>query len=252
MHPYMVTLLRRGPTSKVSNVNQIMWDRRRYQLPVPGKRASMASKKNKRMAPEENKATTDYYRLNTKAVNDLAEANEENSPEVTKEELRKYRSGSRIKLPAGVKAILIKMWFAGSVCFFIFWGLSSYMGDLLDLIVVFAAVLGIVTDILTNNVLRNFSNDDIEPGRFMMFPQKRYWTFILNILYAGVLLTCTAAVYGGINLILSVLRGEGTVLGVGPILFGVFYTAIDMLFITIKRTLIGIFTDATENAKKMR
>ena len=126
------------------------------------------------------------------------------------------------------------------------------MGDLLDLIVVFAAVLGIVTDILTNNVLRNFSNDDIEPGRFMMFPQKRYWTFILNILYAGVLLTCTAAVYGGINLILSVLRGEGMVLGVGPILFGVFYTAIDMLFITIKRTLIGIFTDATENAKKMR
>ena len=209
-------------------------------------------RKSRKPAPEEHRDAAEYYKLNTKAVEDLVTADKNNSPQVSEAELRKYRSGSRIKLPAGVKAILIKMWFAGAVCFFIFWGLSSYMGDLLDLIVVFAAVLGIVTDILTNNVLRNFSNDDIEPGRFMMFPQKRYWTFILNILYAGVLLTCTAAVYGGINLILSVLRGEGTVLGVGPILFGVFYTAIDMLFITIKRTLIGIFTDATENAKKMR
>jgi hypothetical protein len=223
-----------------------------FMVSGPGKKIHMASKKKKRITQEENKATTDYYKLNTKAVDDLAFADEENSPEVSKEELRKYRSGSKLRLPDWLKAILIKMWFAGSVCFFIFWGLSSYVGAQLDLIVVFAVALGIVTDILTNNVLRNFSNDNIDPGRFMMFPRKSYWTFIFNILYAGVVLACTAALYGGINLILAAAVGEegGMVLGVGPILFGVFYTAIDMLFITIRRTFTLIFKDAKENARK--
>lgn len=223
-----------------------------FRASGPGKKAHMASKKKKRVTQEENKATIDYYKLNTKAVDDLAYANEENSPEVSREELRKYRSGSKVKLPNALKAILIKMWFAGSVCFFIFWGLSSYVGAQLDLIVIFAIVLGIVTDILTNNVLRNFSNESIEPSKFMMFPQKRYWTFILNIFYAGVLLACTAMLYGGINLILAAVSsgGEPAILGVGPILFGVFYTAIDMLFITIKRTLISIFSDAAKNARR--
>ena len=38
-------------------------------------------------------------------------------------------------------------------------------------------------------------------------------------------------------------------LGVGPILFGVIYTAFDLLFITIKRTLRQIVADAMNNAK---
>ena len=83
------------------------------------------NKRNRKGSAEEQRVTSEYYRLNTKAVKDLAEANVENSPEVSQEELDKYRSGPKIKIADWVKAILIKGWFAGAVCFFVFWGLSN-------------------------------------------------------------------------------------------------------------------------------
>ena len=74
---------------------------------------------------------SDYYKLNTKAVDDLVGANKENSPEVPREELEKYRSASGIRLPRWLKAVLLKAWFAGAACFFIFWGLGLYLTCLL-------------------------------------------------------------------------------------------------------------------------
>ena len=79
----------------------------------------MAQKKNKRTAPEENRATSEYCKLHTDAVDDLVNADEDNSPEVSEEELNKYRSGPKFRIPDWLKALLIKAWFAGSVCFFI-------------------------------------------------------------------------------------------------------------------------------------
>ena len=55
----------------------------------------MAKEKNKKQSNEERKAAEDYYKLHSQAVKDLATANEENSPEVSEEELRKYRSGGK-------------------------------------------------------------------------------------------------------------------------------------------------------------
>lgn len=211
----------------------------------------MARDRKKRITPEESKTTADYYKLHTQAVSDLVNADESNSPEVSKEELDKYRSGPKLRLSDWLKAILIKIWFAGSVCFFIFWGLSYYVRDRLDLLLIFGVALGVVTDILTNNILRLIA---VTPGandRWMMFPQKRYITFLLNIPYAILLLLCTDFLYTLLNLALAAVRGaDGGILGVGPILFGVFYTAFDLLFITLKRVLADIVSDAKNNAKR--
>jgi hypothetical protein len=210
----------------------------------------MAGKKNRRTTPEESRTTAEYYKLHTGAVRDLVEADESNSPEVSEEELLKYRSGPKLRLADWVKVILIKMWFAGSVCFFIFWGLSSYIGARLDLLLVFAIALGVVTDVLTNNILRYYAKTSGGNDRWMMFPKKGYITFPLNILYAIVLLFCVDMFYTLLNITLSAASGgSGLTLGVGPILFGVVYTAFDLLFITIKRTLRQIVADAMRNAK---
>ena len=209
----------------------------------------MAGKKNRRTTPEESRTTAEYYKLHTSAVRDLVDADESNSPEVSEEELLKYRSGPKLRLSDWVKAILIKMWFAGSVCFFIFWGLSSYIGAQLDLLFVFALALGIVTDVLTNNILRYYAKTVGGNDRWMMFPQKGYITFPLNILYAMILLFCVDMFYTLLNLSLSAIGDGGVTIGVGPILFGVVYTAFDLLFITIKRTLRQIVEDAMRNAK---
>ena len=210
----------------------------------------MAGRKNRRTTPEESRTTTDYYKLHTDAVSDLVNADESNSPEVSEEELRKYKSGPKFKLADWVKIILIKAWFAGSVCFFIFWGASSVIRDHLDLLVVFAIALGIVTDVITNNILRYYAKTEGENDRWMMFPQKRFITFPLNILYAGVLLFCVDMFYTLLNMTLGSASGGSFTVGVGPILFGILYTAFDLVFITMKNTLKQIFRDAMNTAKR--
>ncbi len=209
----------------------------------------MASRNKERTVPEDNRTTADYYKLHTDAVRDLAEADESNSPEVSEEELRKYRSGPKFRLSDWAKAILIKMWFAGSVCFFIYWGLSAYFSATLDLLLVFGVALGVVTDVITNNILRHFAGTKPGLERWMMFPQKKYITFLYNILYAYVLLLCVSGVYALFNAALLAIRGgEAAPLGVGPILFGVLYTGFDQLFIGMKALLHRIVADAKKNA----
>jgi hypothetical protein len=85
-----------------------------------------------------------------------------------------------------------------------------------------------------------------------MFPEKRYITFFFNILYAIVLLICTDILYTFLNLALVGIAGaeSGVTLGVGPVLFGIFYTAFDLLFITMKRMLREILADAKTKAKR--
>ncbi len=211
----------------------------------------MAAAKKSRTAPEDNQTTAEYYKLHTKAVDDLITADESNSPEVSEEELRQYRSGPKLRLSDWLKAILIKMWFAGSVCFFIFWGLSNYVTARIDLLLVFTIALGVITDVLTNNILRHFAKETGGNDKWMMFPQKRYITFFLNILYAGLLLLCVDFLYNLINLsLLAVTDGRAAPLGVGPILFGIFYTGFDLLFIQMKHLFLQIFQDAKRTAGK--
>ena len=211
----------------------------------------MATEKNKKgAARDEIKTTAEYYKLHTGAVDDLVNADESNSPEVSESELRQYRSGPRLRLTDQAKAILIKMWFAGSVCFFIFWGLSAYVTALLDLLLVFSVVLGMVTDILTNNILRFFAKTPGGNDRWMMFAKRRYASFFGNIVYAGVLLGCVSSAYSLINLaLLTATGGKAAPLGVEPILFGVLYTLFDLLFLGMKHLLTQIVSDARRSAK---
>ena len=209
----------------------------------------MASGKRGRAVPEENRSTADYYKLHREAIRDLAEADASNSPEVSEEELRKYRSGPKFRLSDWAKAIMVKMWFAGSGCFFIYWGLSAYLSAALDLLLVFGVALGVVTDVITNNILRYLAKTGTGLERWMMFPDKKYITFFGNILYAFLLLLCVSGVYALLNTALLALRGsEAAPLGVGPILFGVLYTGFDQLFIGMKRLLLRIVADAKQNA----
>ena len=213
----------------------------------------MAQKKNKRTAPEENRATSEYYKLHTDAVDDLVNADEDNSPEVSEEELNKYRSGPKFRIPDWLKALLIKAWFAGSVCFFIFWGLSAYIGAQLDLLLVFGIVLGMVTDILTNNILRFYAKTPGANDRWMMFAKRRYASFFGNMVYACVLLMCVAVFYSIFNMILlAATGGRAASVGVEPIFFGVVYTLFDLLFISVKRLLMQIVSDVKKTVKSPR
>lgn len=202
----------------------------------------MAGKKKDKQPPEERKTAGDYYKLHSSAVNDLVTANEENSPVVSEEELRKYRSGSKIRIGETAKALLVKFWFNGSVCFFFFWGLGSYLRDTLDQLFVLGLALGIITDILVNNILRYIAKTKGANDRWMMVPQKRLSSLFLNIIYAYLVLLFVFMFY---NLINAVLQSMGkSLLGVGPVLFGLIYLGFDLLFISLKHLMLNIISDA--------
>ena len=86
-----------------------------------------------------------------------------------------------------------------------------------------------------------------------MVTTRKFWSVFLNVLYAGVLLYCVFRTYYAINVLIGVNANadptqEQSMLGVEPILFGLFYLGFDMLFIIIKRTLKSIFRDAAAKA----
>ena len=211
-------------------------------------------KKRQEPAREPERDAAEYYRLKKQAVEDLVTADESNSPAVSREELDKYRSRRHRKLPMWLKVALIKAWFYGSVCFFFIWGLGGYLADQLDLFFVTAIALGMVTDLLINTLFRYYAETDGANDRWMMIPRRGVAGFFLNIVYAFVVLALVVLVYNVINrLILSVTHETDTIpLGVGPILFGLFYMSIDTGLIALKHLLGRIVADAKEQAAAPR
>lgn len=212
--------------------------------------AARRKKKDQQPAREPERDAAEYYRLKTKAVEDLVTADESNSPRVSEEELNKYRGRVRKKLPQWLKVSLIKAWFYGSVCFFFLWGLGGYMADQLDLFFVTAISLGMVTDLLINTLLRYYAETEGANDRWMMIPRRGVAGFFLNILYAFVVLGVVDAVYNLANIaILSLTQETGTVpLGVEPILFGLLCMGVDAGFVALKHLLKEIVSDAKAKA----
>lgn len=209
----------------------------------------MSKKRNRQPDKPEVEKQTEYYKLKTNAINDLVTANEENSPQVSEEELRAYRSGPKMKVADWVKMLFIKGWFAGAVCYFFFWGLGGFIPNLLDQLFITGLALGVVTDLLTNPVLRFFEKTKGENARWMMVTRKTYSGLFLNILYAYVVLFLVFTLYNVINIAairLLGLPGDQVVLGVEPVLFGVFCLGFDLLLIKAKHMVAGMVRDATK------
>ena len=117
---------------------------------------------------------------------------------------------------------------------------------LLDMLFVAGAALGMVTDLLTNNVIRFIESVPGENDKWLLFPKKGMVSFFLNLVYALVLVICVYALYSGINMILvKIIGSPDTVpLGVEPVLYGVFTMGFDVLLLGCKNLFGQIMADA--------
>ncbi|MBR5287210.1 MAG: hypothetical protein IKU34_01300 [Clostridia bacterium] len=201
---------------------------------------------------EKKKAGQDYYRLHTEAVEELVTASMENTPVYSREELERYTSAAKKKrLPVSLKTFLIKAWFYGAVCYFVFWGLGMYVPSQLDQCVIAAAAMGLVTDLLINPLLRFVERKSGESGRHMMVARTGVSGLLLNMVYALAVMFLVVTAYAVINALLSVLFAAGTtVLGVGPIGFGLIAACVDTLLIGCRRMLMDIAADARRGSAK--
>lgn len=188
----------------------------------------------------EKKNGSTNYELKSKAVEELLEAEAGQAPEYSREELDKYKAKSKFRVSDTVKILFIKGWFAGAVCFFFIWGLSMYIPSMLDMLFVVAIVLGMVNDILVNNVLRFIEKEKGASDKWMMYPKKGMVSFFLNIIHGFAVVFCVYMLYYGINTVLTGITGNAVELGVEPILFGTFFMAFDILLIWIKHLLMAL------------
>ncbi len=212
----------------------------------------------KRAAPvrEEKRTAAEYYRLNTQAVEDLVTADASNSPEVSEEELRKYRSGSKWKMPGWVKIVLIKAWFAGSTFFFFIFGLGGLIHPS-DLNLITGVALGFVIDILLNNLLRFMEKTPGANDHWLFVSKKGFISLPLNVLYGVLLMSCAMLTYQLLNTGLHAILGTApmedgslpVILGAEPITFGIFAMCWDALFLLMKRTFKRIVADAKRTVK---
>lgn len=150
-----------------------------------------------------------------------------------------YKVDKFARIPAWIKALFIKFWFAGLVSYFVNMGLAVYVTDPLDLMLIDGVLLGVLVDCMVNPIFRMMQSSDKEYDKYMMFPFpfKKYWTFITNILYYLVVIVCVEFIYYGINLLVQMIKGSLFV-AVEPLLMGFLVLLVDMAFIGIKDLLV--------------
>lgn len=186
------------------------------------------------------------YELKSDAVDALVNADSEEVPQYSKAELGKYRSHRGIELPELVKVLILKAWFPGAVCYFILWGLGAYVSSNLDMLFIVGVVLGMVTDLLTNNILRFMEKTPGENNRWLLVTHKGMVGFGLNLLFGLIIVLCVFFLYEAINRVAALITGDPTrvFLGVEPFFYGLFCMGFDLLLLGMKHLLAAIFRDA--------
>ena len=101
--------------------------------------------------------------------------------EISMDDLHAYKQqGFIARLPDWVKAIFIKYWFYGAICFF------ALMGTWLigENAAIFAGVLaGGVFDLVVYNILIMMESDENESRHFIMYKSKKIWSVFINMCY---------------------------------------------------------------------
>jgi hypothetical protein len=164
-----------------------------------------------------------YYELKTDAVDLLVNTEERiERGEINLTAPEKFKGSAFSKIPNWIRAIFIKFWFNGAVCFFIIWGLSEFIPHPLDLAVVTGIVLGLITDIMVNPSIR-FMTDEKGGDAWMLLPMKKFWTFPLNIVYAAAVMLVVELIYVALN-----------IPGIEPFSFAAIYLVVDLTVVGLK------------------
>lgn len=200
------------------------------------------------MSENENKSSN--YELKSDAVEKLVDAQKGDVPQFSEEELNRYRS-KKLQIPEWIKIVLIKTWFYGAVCFFFFWGLGTYISSMVDMLFIVGIGIGMVTDLLTNNVIRFLEKTPGGNDKWLLCTKRGVVGFGLNLLLAFAVLVCVYFTYYVINFVIVSITGavDTVPLGVEPVLFGLLCMGYEMLLIGIKRMFQSMVRDAKAAAR---
>lgn len=150
--------------------------------------------------------------------------------DISMDNMNAYKQqGFIARLPYWLKAIVIKYWFFGAICFFSLMG-TGLIGENAA---IFAGVLsGCLFDIVVYNILLLMDSDENESRHFMMYKSKKIYSLFINIVYQVVvffiaMLICSSIVNSYKDPVNNWFLQE-------PFSIGLVLFIIDGIFITIK------------------
>lgn len=120
---------------------------------------------------------------NKKEYKDISDVIDE---EISMEDINAYKQeGFIASLPYWLKALFIKYWFFGAMCFFVLMGIIGMVGENAA---IFAGTLsGAIFDIVVYNILIMMESDKNESRHFIMFKSKKVYSVFINMAYNIVL-----------------------------------------------------------------
>lgn len=151
-----------------------------------------------------------------------------------------YQIDKFSKIPGWVKVTFLKWWVAGAVYYFVGFGLLFTLTSFIDSVIYLGLLLGIVSEYIVNPVIRWMQKSLPNYEDHIIVLERGVKGLLLNILFGFLFSIIIAMTYVGINslaIAIFSLEKSRIVLGVEPILYGLFYLAYNILFIKIKHFL---------------
>lgn len=149
-------------------------------------------------------------------------------------ELDPYKIDRLSQMPMWILITILKWWFGGAVFYLAWMGLFIISNDGSTETIVGGVILGAVIDILLNRIIR-FMERGESNDKYIFVTTKKYYSFILNILYGLFISFFITYVIGiPVTLIARTFGYEG-VIALEPISFGLCYVLLDFVLIKLKR-----------------
>ena len=150
-----------------------------------------------------------------------------------------YRRDFLSRIPVWFKAIFIKWWFFGAICYFVNMGLGISVSNPIDILVLTGLITGLFVDLFVNPIFR-YMEVDGEYKPYITFPLKAFWTFFANILYYSLVILGTSWIYTFINEAIRASNPD-SYFAIEPLVFGVFTLIVDMACIGVKDLVVYLF-----------
>ena len=153
------------------------------------------------------------------------------------QEIKKYDKGFLNKVPYSIKAILIKYWFYGAVCFFSLMGFIGISGE--NAALVGGLIAGALFDIACYNILEMMDNDNNKARYYMMYKSKKIYSVFINVVYQVAVFLIAMVI---ISSIVSTYKDPvNNWFLQEPLSIALVLTAIDAIFLLIKNLLVKLF-----------
>lgn len=153
------------------------------------------------------------------------------------QEIKKYDKGFLNKVPYSIKAILIKYWFYGAVCFFSLMGFIGISGE--NAALVGGLIAGALFDIACYNILEMMDQDNNKAKYYMMYKSKKIYSVFINVVYQVAVFLIAMVM---ISSIVSTYKDPvNNWFLQEPLSIALVLTAIDAIFLLIKNLLVKLF-----------